>query len=57
MKQEKAHRVGITRGYTDFAYAPIPTKFSQFMMRCKIYQLWKYIVLNLKIMRITLLND
>jgi len=56
MKQERAHRVGITRGYTDFAYAVIPTKFSQFMMRCKIYQLWRFIVQNLVIIRVMLLN-
>ncbi len=48
----KAHLRKITRGYTDFSYAPIPTPFTRFMRRCIIYQAWRWIVLNVKILRI-----
>ncbi len=48
----KAHLRKITRGYNEFSYAPIPTKFTKFMRKCMIYQAWRWLVLNIKILRI-----
>ncbi len=28
-----------------------PSKFDKFKMKCKIYQFWRFIVLNLKILK------
>ena len=41
-----------TRGYHDFAYAPVPTAFTRFMRKCIIWQSWRWLVLNIKILRI-----
>ncbi|HUW40150.1 MAG TPA: hypothetical protein VMV90_04020 [Rectinemataceae bacterium] len=38
--------------YTQEAYPPIPTRATQFWRKNKLYQLWRFIVLNAKIMRI-----
>ncbi len=40
------------RGYTDFTYAPVPTRATVFWRRCIIYQAWRWLVLNIKILRI-----
>ncbi len=50
--EHKKHLTRVTRGYTDFSYAPIPTKFTRFKRKCIIYQAWRWIVLNIKILRI-----
>jgi hypothetical protein len=48
----KKYLTHITRGYTEFSYATIPTGFTKFMRRCIIYQAWRWLVLNIKILRI-----
>ncbi len=42
----------IVRGYYDESYPPLPTKFTKFLRGCLIWQACRFIVLNLKIMRI-----
>ncbi|MEA1896658.1 MAG: hypothetical protein U9N53_03220 [Bacteroidota bacterium] len=42
----------IVRAYYDEAYPPMPTKFVQFWRKNIIWQAYRFIVLNLKIMRI-----
>jgi len=48
----KKHLTKNTRGYRPFSYAPIPTKFTRFARKCFIYQAWRWLVLNFKILRI-----
>ena len=38
--------------YSEEAYPPIPTKATRFWRKCVIWQLFRFVVLNLKIMRI-----
>jgi len=38
--------------YSPESYPPMPTKFTLFFRRCIIYQLWRMLVLNIKILRI-----
>ena len=40
------------RGYTDFTYAPVPTKTTLFFRRCILWQAYRFLVFNLKILRI-----
>ena len=42
----------IAMGYKDESYPPVPTKMTLFWRRCFLYQIWRFFVLNLKIMRI-----
>jgi len=42
----------IVRGYYDESYPPIPTKNTKFWRKNLIWQLFRFLVLNLKIMRI-----
>ncbi|BBE18256.1 hypothetical protein AQPE_2418 [Aquipluma nitroreducens] len=42
----------IVRGYYDESYPPLPTKSTKFLRGCLIWQACRFIVLNLKIMRI-----
>ena len=42
----------IVRGYNDESYPPFPSKATLFWRRCVIYQLFRFAVLNLKMMRI-----
>lgn len=42
----------IVRGYYDESYPPIPTKSTTFWRRNFIWQAFRFVVLNLKIMRI-----
>jgi hypothetical protein len=42
----------IVRGYYDESYPPLPTKSTVFWRRNLIWQAWRFIVLNLKMMRI-----
>jgi hypothetical protein len=42
----------IVRGYYDESYPPIPTRATIFWRRNLLWQAWRFIVLNLKIMRI-----
>lgn len=42
----------IVRGYNEESYPPIPTRATRFWRRNVLWQLWRFIVLNLKIMRI-----
>ncbi len=41
-----------TRGYTPDKYSPMPTKFTKFWRTCIPYQAIRFIVLNLKILKI-----
>lgn len=41
-----------TEAYSDESYPPIPTKLTMFFRRNIIYQAWRWLVLNIKIMRI-----
>lgn len=45
MKTEK-------RGYTQSYYSPMPTKATQFWRRCVLWQIVRFILLNLKILKI-----
>lgn len=42
----------IVRGYYDESYPPVPTATTRFWRRCTIWQLWRFVVLNIKMMRI-----
>jgi len=42
----------IVRGYYDESYPPLPTKGTKFLRGNLIWQAFRFIVLNLKIMRI-----
>jgi hypothetical protein len=42
----------IVRGYYEESYPPLPTKATRFWRRNMIWQAYRFIVLNLKIMRI-----
>jgi hypothetical protein len=42
----------IVKGYYEEAYPPLPTKTTLFFRKNLIYQFFRFIVLNLKIMRI-----
>jgi len=42
----------IVRGYYDESYPPLRTRSTNFWRRNLIWQAWRFIVLNLKIMRI-----
>lgn len=42
----------IVRGYYDESYPPLPTKSTSFWRGNLLWQVWRFIVLNFKIMRI-----
>jgi hypothetical protein len=42
----------IVRGYYDESYHPITTRATRFWRRNVIWQAWRFIVLNIKMMRI-----
>ena len=42
----------IVRGYYDESYPPLPTKWTLFWRRNLIWQVWRFIALNIKMMRI-----
>lgn len=42
----------IVKGYYDESYPPIPTKTILFWRKNILWQVWRFLVLNLKIMRI-----
>ena len=42
----------IVRGYYDESYPPVPTKTTQYWRKNLIWQLFRFVVLNLQIMRI-----
>jgi hypothetical protein len=42
----------IVKGYYDESYPPLPTKSTQFWRRNLIFQAFRFVVLNLKMMRI-----
>ena len=44
----------IALGYKDESYPPVPTSFTRFLRKCYIYQIWMFLVLNIKIMRIVI---
>ena len=52
MANTKKYLTRITRGYTEFSYATIPTGFTKFMRRCIIWQAIRWLILNIKILRI-----
>ena len=41
-----------TVAYSEESYPPMPTKLTMFFRRNIIYQAWRWLVLNIKIMRI-----
>jgi hypothetical protein len=41
-----------TVAYSLESYPPMPTKFTLFFRKCIIYQAFRFIVLNIKILRI-----
>ena len=42
----------IVRGYYDESYPPLPTKWTLFWRRNLIWQAWRFVALNIKMMRI-----
>jgi hypothetical protein len=42
----------LARGYSEFAYAPVPTKWTKIMRKNWIWQAWRWLLLNIKILRI-----
>ena len=42
----------IVKGYKDEAYPPVPTAATRFWRRCILWQMVRFFILNLKIMRI-----
>jgi hypothetical protein len=48
-KQNPTNR---TVAYSDESYPPMPTKMTLFFRKCMIYQAWRWLVLNIKILRI-----
>lgn len=42
----------IVRGYYDESYPPLPTKGTRFWRKSILWQAWRFIVLNVKIVRI-----
>lgn len=44
------------RAYNDEAYPPFPTRMTLFWRRNLLWQAWRFIVLNLKMMRIVVLG-
>lgn len=42
----------IVRGYYEESYPPLPTKATRFWRGNLLWQVWRFIALNLKIMRI-----
>ncbi|HNX78928.1 MAG TPA: hypothetical protein PKJ24_03550 [Prolixibacteraceae bacterium] len=48
------HAKNIVRGYKDEAYPPVPTKGTRFWRKFFPWQVVRFFVLNLKIMRIVI---
>ena len=42
----------IVRGYYDESYLPLPTKWTLFWRRNLLWQTWRFVALNIKMMRI-----
>ena len=42
----------VALGYKDESYPPLPTKFTLFLRRNLLVQLFRFLVINLKVMRI-----
>jgi len=42
----------IVRGYYDESYPPLPTRTTKFFRRNLVFQAFRFVVLNLKMMRI-----
>jgi hypothetical protein len=42
----------LVRGYYDESYPPLPTKITKFWRRSFVFQAIRFIILNLRIMRI-----
>lgn len=38
--------------YQQAYYAPEPTKFTRFLRTCLLWQFWRFIVINLKILKL-----
>ena len=41
-----------TEAYSSDSYSTLPTKTTRFFRKCLIWQLFRFLILNLKIMRI-----
>ncbi len=44
----------VVRGYKEEAYPPIPTKFTLWLRRNILVQLFRFVVINIKVMRIVI---
>jgi len=42
----------LAKGYSEFAYAPVPTKLTKMIRKNWIWQAYRFIRLNIKILRI-----
>ncbi len=42
----------LARGYSEFAYAPVPTRMTKIIRKNWIWQAYRFIRLNIKIIRI-----
>lgn len=42
----------MAKGYSEFAYAPVPTKWTKILRKNWILQAYRFLVLNIKILRI-----
>jgi len=40
------------KAYSEESYPPMPTKTTLFWRKCMIWQAWRWVVLNIKILRI-----
>ena len=54
--EQKGHIPTKIRAYVDEAYPPYPTRITLFWRRNLIWQAWRFVVLNLKMMRIVVLG-
>jgi hypothetical protein len=51
-QNNKTMAKNIVRGYYDESYPPLPTKSTRFWRGNLLWQLWRFIALNIKMMRI-----
>ena len=52
MENENNAQKKTASAYSQESYPPMPTKFTLFFRRCILYQAWRMLVLNIKILRI-----
>ena len=52
METKMANKRTQTEPYNQAAFATEPTKWTQFLRGCIIFQLFRFVILNLKVIRI-----